>query len=178
MTPSSRRTRRLGRRERGQGLVEFALILTPLLLVMLGIIQAGLIFNAYVTVANAAREGARAATIYLYDRTMTKAQNDVARAESARAAIRSGMGMLGTAAPQFANSSTWTQASDTFTSGDLRLTYTVPTGTTASDPRTGQQVSVAMTYHIDLILPFISSLLPHDPNGRMPIGAQVTMVVN
>jgi len=47
------------RRSRGQGFVEFALILPVLLLVMLGIIEFGYVFTAYSGMFNAAREGAR-----------------------------------------------------------------------------------------------------------------------
>src|SRR5687767_8057463 len=50
----------------GQSLVEFSLVLLPLMLVLLGIIQFGLIFNSYVTMTNAAREGARTGTIYVH----------------------------------------------------------------------------------------------------------------
>lgn len=44
---------------RGQGLVEFALLLPVLLLILLGTIEFGRIFFIYVNIANAAREGAR-----------------------------------------------------------------------------------------------------------------------
>ena len=47
------------RREAGQELVEFALILPLLLLLFLGIIEFGRAILAYNTIANAAREGAR-----------------------------------------------------------------------------------------------------------------------
>jgi hypothetical protein len=47
------------RRNRGQGFVEFALILPVLLLIMLGIIEFGYVFTAYSGMFNAAREGAR-----------------------------------------------------------------------------------------------------------------------
>ena len=47
------------RREAGQELVEFALILPLLLLLFLGIIEFGRAMLAYNTIANAAREGAR-----------------------------------------------------------------------------------------------------------------------
>lgn len=43
----------------GQGLVEFALLLPVLLLILLGAIDLGRAFNAYVTITNASREGAR-----------------------------------------------------------------------------------------------------------------------
>lgn len=46
-------------REKGQTLVEFALILPILLLTIFVIIESGRIFQAYVTVQHAAREGAR-----------------------------------------------------------------------------------------------------------------------
>ncbi len=47
------------RKEKGQGLVEFALILPILLLVIIGTIEFARIFLIYVNVSNAAREGAR-----------------------------------------------------------------------------------------------------------------------
>ena len=159
-------------------MVEFALILTPLMFVLLGIMQMGLVLNAYVTIANATREGGRSATVYLYDRTKTKAQNDTARAEAARAAVRNAMGLLSTSAPQFANSGTWTASGSTFTNGDLRVAYELPGGASETDTRTGQNVEVRLTYHLDLIIPIVNAILPHDSNGRLPLTAEVTMVVN
>jgi hypothetical protein len=47
------------RREAGQELVEFALILPLLLLLFFGIIEVGRLMLSYNTIANAAREGAR-----------------------------------------------------------------------------------------------------------------------
>lgn len=52
--------------QRGQALVEFALILPLLLLLVFGIIQFGFIFHAYLTVNEAAREGARLAAVKAY----------------------------------------------------------------------------------------------------------------
>lgn len=46
-------------RERGDGLVEFALILPVLMLVLMGILDLGRAVYAYNVVANSAREGAR-----------------------------------------------------------------------------------------------------------------------
>lgn len=45
--------------QEGQSLVELALLLPILLLIMAGVLDLGRAFHAYVTVANAAREGAR-----------------------------------------------------------------------------------------------------------------------
>ena len=159
-------------------MAEFALILTPLLLVLLGIMQVGLILNAYVTITNASREGGRAATVYLYDRTLTKALNDTARANAARTAAVNSMGMLSRTAPQFSSSGTWTASGSTFTSGDVIISYSLPTGVTENDPRKGQYVRIRTTYHLDLIVPFVSTMLPHDANGRMTLTSDVSMIVN
>ena len=52
-----------GRRERGQSLVEFALVLPVLLLFIFGIVDAGRLIYTYNTVSNAARDGARVAIV-------------------------------------------------------------------------------------------------------------------
>lgn len=48
---------------RGQSLVETAIIIPVVLLLVLGIIDFGLIFNNYILITNASREGARKASI-------------------------------------------------------------------------------------------------------------------
>jgi len=52
-------TRLLARRERGQSLVEFALILPFILTLLLGVVELGNGLNSYVTIVDAARDGAR-----------------------------------------------------------------------------------------------------------------------
>jgi Flp pilus assembly protein TadG len=47
------------RRQSGQSLIEFALTLPILLLIVLGALDLGRVFNAYVAITNASREGAR-----------------------------------------------------------------------------------------------------------------------
>lgn len=153
------------RRGRGQSLAEFALILTPLTVLILGIIQMGLVFNAYVTVANATREGARSASIYVYDRSMTKAQNDTARNSAVVSSVRSSMGLLPKNAPNLVDS-------------QIVTSYSVPAGVSDTDPRAGQHASVHVIYKLDLLIPLVAELLPRDANGRMTIEGQVTMVVN
>jgi Flp pilus assembly protein TadG len=165
-------------RARGQSLVEFALVLVPLLMLILGIVQFGLIFNSYVTMTNAAREGARTGTIYVYDRTLSKAQNDTARNAAIRTSVLASMNLLSKVSPQFAGGSTWTANGTTYTNGDLTITYAVPAGVTESDARTGQTITVRATYHQDLIIPMIAALLPADANGRLALPGEVTMVAN
>jgi len=45
--------------EKGQSLVEFAILLPVLLLLIMGILEFGLMLNSYLTINNSAREGAR-----------------------------------------------------------------------------------------------------------------------
>lgn len=55
------------RNENGQALVEFAIILPILLILIMGIVQFGLVLNAYITIENASREGARRGIIGITD---------------------------------------------------------------------------------------------------------------
>jgi Flp pilus assembly protein TadG len=165
-------------RSHGQSLVEFALVLTPLFLVLLGIIQFGFIFNAYVTLTNAAREGARSGTVFICDPTDSKDQNDLARNEAIRAATVRSMNLLATTAPRFANSAVWTRSGLVFTTGDLVVTYAVPSDVSDTDCRRGETIDVRATYHQDLIIPIIASFLPSDGSGRLKLVGDVTMVIN
>ena len=163
----------------GQSLVEFSLVLMPLFLILLGIIQFGFIFNSYVTLTNAVREGARTGSIYIYSASQSKAQNDLARDESIRTAVIASMNLLGKTSPHFTTTAgTWSQSSLTFTNGDLVVTYVVPAGITDSDSRVGEQVTVRATYHQDLVIPLIDHFLPHDSGGRLQLTGEVTMVLN
>ena len=177
-TNATRRSR--GRRDKaeGQSLVEFSLILMPLFFILLGIIQFGFIFNTYITMTNAARDAARHGTVYVYDRTLSKTQNDLARNESIKTSVLASMNMLGKTAPHFATSSTWSQSGTVYTNGDLIITYVLPSGVTETDSRTGQQVTVKATYHQDLVIPLISTFLPQDSGGRLRLTGEVTMVLN
>jgi hypothetical protein len=56
--PSSR-FRRGGRRANGQGIVEFAIILPVFLLLLLGVLEFGFVFDHHLTLEYATREGAR-----------------------------------------------------------------------------------------------------------------------
>jgi Flp pilus assembly protein TadG len=162
----------------GQSLVEFSLVVTPLLLLLLAIIQFGFIFNAYVTLTNAAREAAREGTIYVYDRTLSKSQNDAARNERIRSSLLASMNLLGTNAPHFTTGGTWSQSGTTWTNGDLAVSYLLPAGMTESDPRTGQRITIVARYHQDLLVPLVTQFLPLDAGDRLVLTGEVTMVVN
>lgn len=64
MTRLERRSRDHSVRERGQALVEFALILPVLVLILMGVFDFGRAFFAYNAISNGAREGARYGVIY------------------------------------------------------------------------------------------------------------------
>ncbi len=72
--------RRRGRDwHKGQSFVEFALVLPILTILLVGVSEFGFVFYAYVQVSNAAREGARAGSRYIYDSSGTMEQNDSMR---------------------------------------------------------------------------------------------------
>jgi Flp pilus assembly protein TadG len=183
-------------RSRGQALVEFVAVLLPLLLIVVGIIQFGLLFGANVTLTNAAREGARAGTIYLYDRTHTKSWNDGQRCGAALTAATQAFGLLTNASPYFSvttSSGACTSTSgETQVNGDLTVAYcasmassTSPcpdsadsTTTCVPDTRSGCLIQVSLTYRSDIVVPFIGQLLSRDTNGRFVQRVTATMVVN
>jgi len=51
-------------RERGQSLVEAAIVVPLLLLLLAGVVELGRAFYTYIVITNAAREGARYASLY------------------------------------------------------------------------------------------------------------------
>ena len=183
-------------RDAGQAMVEFVAVLLPLLLIVVGIIQFGLLFGANVTLTNAAREGARAGTIYLYDRNHTKSWNDGQRCGAALTAATQAFGLLTNASPYFSvttsSGACTTNTGETQVNGDLTVAYcasmassTSPcpdsgdsTTTCVPDTRSGCLMQVTLTYRSDIIVPFIGQLLSRDTNGRFVQRVTATMVVN
>ena len=100
--------------DEGQAVVEFAVILPVLLLVLFAILQFGVVFNNYIQVTSAAREGARKAA--------TSRALGLAAAESAAtASARSAAPDLNQAnlTITYPNSPTFTQGTDV----TVRVTY-------------------------------------------------------
>lgn len=64
---------RLVREERGQAVVEMALVVSLLLLLLLGVFTFGQVMHTYLSVTYAAREGARAAALGQNDAAVTSA---------------------------------------------------------------------------------------------------------
>lgn len=186
------------RREGGQALVEFAMVLLPVMLIVVGIIQFGLLFGASVTLTNAAREGARAGTVYVYDYDASKSRlwNDAQRCGTILAAARGSMGFLSTSAPNFsstlnANGSCPTPSGETQVNGDLTISYCAGVNTPdapcpdTSDPGTACVVDsredclvrVTLRYGSAIIVPFMGQILGTG-SGLFTQSASVTMVIN
>lgn len=70
------------KREQGQALVEFAMVLPILVLLVVGMMQFGLLFHEYLLVNHAAREGARVATLGGSDAEIVAAVNTAAASAS------------------------------------------------------------------------------------------------
>ncbi len=67
MKPSENPVERKTSVERGQSLVEFAMVLPLLLLIALGVVEFGRAYYQYNTLTKAVREGARYMSIHAYD---------------------------------------------------------------------------------------------------------------
>lgn len=179
-------------------MVEFAMVLLPVLLLVVGVVQFGLLFGASVTLTNAAREGARAGTIYVYnhDASHSRLWNDAQRCGTVLAAARGSMGFLSTSSPHFAatlnaDDSCPTPSGETQVNGDLTVSYcasvstpdapcpdTSDPGTTClPDAREGCLMRVTLRYRSAIIVPFLDQILGTG-GGLFDQSATVTMVVN
>lgn len=84
--------------ERGQALVEFALVIPIFLMLLLGILQFGIIFNNYITLTDAARAGSRVAAV---------SRNDSCPKCKAEAAVKDAANGLDMAKLDIEVASTW-----------------------------------------------------------------------
>jgi Flp pilus assembly protein TadG len=91
------------RNERGQTMVEFAVVLPVLALLLFGVIQFGIAFNNYLTITDAVRAGARKAAV------SADAQNPVG---AATAEVQSSAGSLDLSQLNVSVSSTWKPGDD------------------------------------------------------------------
>jgi Flp pilus assembly protein TadG len=125
---------RLLKNQKGQALVEFAVILPLLLLLIMGIIEFGLMLNSYLTVRNVSREGARA-------------------------------GIVGSTNAEIEN--TIISTSPNLEESKLTINITPAEGSRKS----GDTLTVQLTYKYELIVPIISSLL----GNEIDLKAQTSM---
>ncbi len=140
------------RPQRGQALVEMALMFPVVFALALGIFEMGLAFNSYLTLTAAAREGARAGAIYLYDPSFSQAQHDQNResrtgtsnpyADDIRDTVFNSLGIM--------------RKSDRFFEKDydVIVTYTPAAGTSLT--RKGDMLGVSVTYRYQFFTPLIA----------------------
>ena len=189
--------------DEGQNLVEFALLLPLLMYILLGIMQFGLIFAAYVTMNNAAREGARWASIYIYDNNQTQSANDTARNNGFLNTMVNARGILNMNATanttNFAAGAAWTTGTTStgagtaclipsgttlevwFQNGDTVLCYDYTTTSGSNTTRKGYFMYVESWYHLQVFVPLLQQFLPNDPTnggGWIRLPGRITVVVN
>ena len=181
--------------DRGQALVEFVAVLLPLMLIVVAIIQFGLLYGAHVTLTNAAREGARAGTIYVYDYTHTAFWNDAHRCAAVLTAASESFGLLDDASPHFTATTSGgacpMPSSTTLVNGDLTVSYCASATTDDPCPDPGDSLTqcpldtredclirVQISYHSDVVVPLLGAILSTDGSGRFFQRAIATMVVN
>ncbi len=137
----------------GQSAVEITLLLPILLILLFGVIMSGFTFYAFIQVSNAAREGARAGSVY----RLTQAETGWSLEQTVEKAVYTSstnhaLGFLSTTSPSF-----------NVTSDVVVWEFLKPDGTAAdpSDPRPGDRLTVQVTYRYTL--PLISDLIPQFP---------------
>ncbi len=138
------------RRTRGQALVEFSLILPVFILVLSGILDFGFLLYSRITVINAAREGARAATTVSDPTTIPTVALGRVKAASSGLTTTSPTMQVTTSCIAIA-----TPGSCSFSSK------------TGSQP--GDAVSVTVTYEYTSFFPLLFGT-------KIPLGANVQMV--
>ena len=128
---------------RGQGLTEFAIILPVLLLTIFLIVESGRTFQAYVTVQNAAREGAR------YAVTGQGGENRVRNVKQAAKDI------LAAGLPLADCDNYWCE--DDSEPEGYRIVVWSPAGYDDAG-RPGQRVQVQVRYNVRVITPLLSAI--------------------
>lgn len=143
-------------RQHGQSAVEMALVLPLLLVLVSGIIIAVFMFYSYIQVTNAAREGARAGSVYW----MTHPINGLTLAPTVQKAIYdpgTGLSALGFLAPTGASFNVTNDVGCTLRKrAENYLTSYLCSNVT--DPRPGDRLTVQVTYRYTL--PIIAVALP------------------
>jgi Flp pilus assembly protein TadG len=150
------------RDSRGQSLVEFSLVFPIIVLLIVGFVEIGRAVFAYNTIANAARQGARVATVnQLADVTDCDEKRPIDDPYEPHWTIR---GCALTAASTLG-----------ITAANVSVSYAAPPSTTLScDPtlHVGCIASVTVTYHYSVATPFVNMLIgpfTMSQTSQMPI---------
>ncbi len=138
--------------QHGQSAVEIAVMLPALFIILFGIIMLGFMLTAFVQVSNAAREGARAGSVFRLtriDQKYTSIDQAVQQAIYNPVTGISALGYLPTTAPSFN------------VAADVQTILVSASDGTKTDPQPGDQLTVNITYRYTL--PIVSALLPMIP---------------
>lgn len=147
-----------GRRsQRGQSLVEFALILPILLIILLGLLDLGRLWYAYVAVTDAAAEGATYAALDPSDMTQI-----YQRAQDASG----GLVEIDPHAVCVVCSANPTDCSPN--------PADCPAGTCPANPTSGQPVTVTVVYTFPLATPLLHAIVPE---GHLLLCARANEVI-
>lgn len=160
------------RARRGQGLVEFAIILPIVLTAFFAIIELARVYHAWVAVENGARFGVRYAITGEFDETKcgggtcdNDSEEEAARVSTVKdvawagsqSIIRLAMG-TGTNTSTGYFDVTVCEPDNLVGPGSQFDTYSCNAGETAGDP--GDHVAVVVEYNHPIIVPIISSIVP------------------
>jgi hypothetical protein len=131
---------------RGQSFVELALTLPFVLALTMGVVDLGFILYAHVQVAAAAGEGAIVGSRFTVsgdasDNGVTWAGNDALRNAAIRTRVTQAMGRLNITSPHFTPGS------------DITITYHPTTATSLT--RTGEEMTVTVSYRQSLVFDFM-----------------------
>ena len=141
------------KKENGQAMVEFALVLPILLLFIAGIIDFGWIFHNQLAANNASREAARYIAIhYYFDKMDEKSHYAAGSAEEAALDIIDG----------------YTTMTDLFISEITPI---------SDDVNGGEKVKVEFTGNVFILTPILSAIIDNDDDGKFSISSECTMRV-
>ena len=152
MYSEKRPTQKRSRRERGQALLEFAFVVPIFLVLVLGIVDFGWALKSWITVTNAAREGARFGAVGWADGSYPTDCNatdtdDITVVGRTCTAVTSNLDNVESVA----------------------VTYEERNGIAGVEPpQTGDSIVVSIAYSYDFITPlgsFIGGFTKHDCDG-------------
>jgi hypothetical protein len=171
--------------------------------ILMGIMQFGLVFAAYLTINNAVREGARWGSIAVYDVSAGATGSDEIRNDGVRERIIQGRGILNIPTSSFTSNfdsgdANWTSVTPgtncfiltptptaAWKDGDITICYAIPTTSSATDARRGYYMEVTAWYHQQVFVPLLDTFLPDDttkPSGEqgqwLRLPGRVTVVIN
>jgi Flp pilus assembly protein TadG len=138
-------SRSIIRNQRGQAMVEMALILPLLILLIFGMIQFGLIFNYKFTLDNAVREGARFAAVGPFSDTSPNGETGASTPVKAEIVNR------------VKNYAVGLNTNASFMSIGVQFQNSVDSAPNPSDARTPSYPAlITATYKVNINIPFMS----------------------